>query len=57
MNTVCMKDGICPGIKLFIPAGTYKSPQHLVEQIQSAIEETSCGAILRQIHRMISLSK
>ena len=55
MNTVCMKDGSCPEIKLFIPAGNYNSPQHLVEQIQSAIEE-KCGAILRQIHSMISLS-
>ena len=55
MNTVCMKDGSCPEIKLFIPAGNYNSPQHLVEQIQIAIEE-KCGAILRQIHSMISLS-
>ena len=55
MNTVCMKDGSFPKIKLFIPAGNYNSPQHLVEQIQSAIEE-KCGAILRQIHSMISLS-
>ena len=55
MNTVCMKDGSCPEIKLFIPAGNYKSPQHLVQQIQIAIEE-KCGAILRQIHSMISLS-
>ena len=30
MNTVCMKDGSCPEIKLFIPAGNYNSPQHLV---------------------------
>ena len=55
MNTVCMKDGSCPEIKLFIPAGNYNLPQHLVEQIQSAIEE-KCGAILRQIHSMISFS-
>ena len=55
MNTVCMKDGSCPIIKLFIPAGNYNSPQHLVEQIQIAIEE-KCGAILRQIHSMITLS-
>ena len=55
MNTVCMKDGSCPEIKLFIPAGNYNSPQHLVEQIQIAIEE-KCGAILRQIHSMITLS-
>ena len=55
MNTVCMKDGRCPEIKLFIPAGNYNSPQHLVEQIQIAIEE-KCGAILRQIHSMITLS-
>ena len=55
MNTVCMKDGSCPEIKLFIPAGNYNSPQHLVEQIQIANEE-KCGAILRQIHSMISLS-
>ena len=31
MNTVCTKDGGCPEIKLFIPAGNYNSPQHLVE--------------------------
>ena len=55
MNTVCMKDGSCPEIKLFVPAGNYNSPQHLVEQIQIAIEE-KCGAILRQIHSMITLS-
>ena len=55
MNTVCMKNGSCPEIKLFIPAGNYNSPQHLVEQIQIAIEE-KCGAILRQIHSMITLS-
>ena len=55
MNTVCMKDGSCPEIKLFIPAGNYNLPQHLVEQIQIAIEE-KCGAILRQIHSMITLS-
>ena len=55
MNTVCMKDGSCPEIKLFIPAGNYNSPQHLVEQIQIAIEE-KCGAILHQIHSMITLS-
>ena len=36
-----MKDGSCPEIKL--------------EQIQSAIEDR-CGAILRQIHNMITLS-
>ena len=34
-----MKDGSCPEIKLFIPAGSFNSPQHLVEQIQIAIEE------------------
>ena len=28
MNTVCMKDGSCPEIKLFIPAGNYNSPKH-----------------------------
>ena len=50
-----MKDGSCPEIKLFIPAGNYNSPQHLVEQIQIAFEE-KCGAILRKIHSMISLS-
>ena len=44
MNIVCMKDRSCPEIKLFIPAGNYNSPQHLVEQIQIAIEE-KCGAI------------
>ena len=55
MNNVCMKDGSCPEIKLLIPAGNYNSPQHLVEQIQIAIEE-KCGAILRQIHSMISIS-
>ena len=55
MNTVCMKDGSCPEIKLFIPAGNYNSPQHLVDQIQIAIEE-KCGAILHQSHSMISLS-
>ena len=55
MNIVCMKDGSCPEIKLFIPTGNYISPQHLVEQIQSAIEE-KCEVILRQIHSMISLS-
>ena len=37
MNTVCMKDGSCPGIKLFIPDGIYNSPQQLVEHIKSAI--------------------
>ena len=55
MITVCMKDGSCPEIKLFIPAGNYNSPQHLVEQVQIAIEE-KCGAIPRQIHSTISLS-
>ena len=55
MNTICMKDGSCPEIKLIIPLGNYSSPQHLVEQIQSAIEE-KCGAKLRQIHSMITLS-
>ena len=55
MNIVCLKDGSCPDIKLFIPAGSFNSPQHLVEQIQIAIEE-KCGAFLLQIHRMISLS-
>ena len=39
MNNVCLKDGSCPEIKLFIPAGNYNSSQHLVEQIQSAIKE------------------
>ena len=34
-----MKDGSCPEIKLFIPSGNYTSPQNLVEQIQSEIEE------------------
>ena len=55
MNTECMKDGSCPEIKLFIQAGNYNSPQHFVEQIQSAIKD-KCGAILRQIHSMISLN-
>ena len=50
-----MKDGSWLEIKLFIPAGNYNLPQHLVEQIQSAIEE-KCRAILRQINRLISLS-
>ena len=30
MITVCMKDGRCPEINLFNPAGNYNSPQHLV---------------------------
>ena len=54
MNSVCMKDGSCPEIKLFIPVGNYNSPQHLVERIQIAIEE-KFGAILRKIHRMVTL--
>ena len=48
-------DGSCPEIKIFIPEGNYISPQHLVGQIQIAIEE-KCGDILRQIQSMISLS-
>ena len=55
MNTVCIKDGSCPEMKLFTPTGNYNSPQHLVEQIQIAIEE-KFGAILRQVHSMITLS-
>ena len=39
MNTVCMKDGSCPEIKLFIPAGNYNSPQHLVEQIRLQLKK------------------
>ena len=39
MDTVCMKAGSCPEIKLFIPAGDYNTPQHFVEQIQSVGEE------------------
>ena len=35
MNTVCIKDVRRPEIKLFIPAGNYNLPQHLVEQIQA----------------------
>ena len=31
-----MKDGSYPEIKLFIPAGNYNLPQHLLEQIYSA---------------------
>ena len=54
MNTACMKDGSCHEIKLFIPSGNYNSPQHLKEQIQSAIED-KCGAILSQNHNMITL--
>ena len=50
-----IKDGSCHEIKLFIPEGNYNSPQHLVEQIQIEIEE-KCGAILRQIHSMITIS-
>ena len=50
-----MKDGSHHEIKLFIREGNYNSPQHLVEQIQIAIEE-KCGAILRQIHSMVTLS-
>ena len=48
------ENGSCPEIKLFIPAGIYNSPQHFVEQNQSAIED-KCGAILHQIHSMITL--
>ena len=55
MNIECMKDGSCPEMNLFNPAGNYNSPQHLVEQIQSATED-KCGTILRQIHSMISLN-
>ena len=55
MNTACMRDGSCPEIILFIPSGNYNSPQHLIEQIQSAIED-KCGAILSQIHNMVTLS-
>ena len=50
-----IKDGSCHEIKLFISEGNYNSPQHLVEQIQIVIEE-KCGAILRQIHSMITIS-
>ena len=55
MNTISMTDGSGLEINLFIPAGNYNLPQHLVGKIQSAIEE-KCGAILRHIHSMISLS-
>ena len=34
MKTVCMKDGTCPEIKLFIPEGNYNSQQYFVEQVQ-----------------------
>ena len=57
MITVCMKNGSCPEIKLFIPSGNYNLPQHLKEQIQNAIgDKILCGAILSQIKNMITLS-
>ena len=55
MNTVCMKDGSCPEIKMLIPSENYNSPQHLEEQIQSAIED-KFEVIILQIHSMVSLS-
>ena len=55
MNTVCMKYGSCSKRNLYIPAGNHNSPQNLVEQILFALEDKR-GAILRQIHSMISFS-
>ena len=55
MNTLCMKDGSCSELNLFIVVGNYMSPQHLIGQIQSTIEE-KCGAILRKILITITLS-
>ena len=37
-----------------IPEGNYNLLQHLVEEIQAAIEE-KCGAILYQMYSMVTL--
>ena len=56
MNTVCMKDGSCPEIKnCLYHQETIIRQKYCIDQIKSAIED-KCGAILSQIHNMITLS-
>lgn len=57
MKEICNTDAAdhCPEYKLSISKGNYSSPQHLVEEIQTAID-TNHGDLLRKVHSTISIS-
>lgn len=52
---LCASGEGCHEYKLFLPDGSYNSPQHLVDEMQSVID-TKHGSLLKKINASISIT-